>query len=159
MLTDTLTSWLETLRAPIATMTGLSEDAVVVYAQQDVESAVLDACARHQCAVLLGLPSGSGSDDSSQSNPVMAVDLEVEVWTPKLTMGPGSVLTLDVAEWIMHGLHGYRPPERAATNGRNRIPAFRRYGLRVENKDGSEWLVANLQFSVPMKANARPESA
>lgn len=148
-----LITFLESLREPIQTMAGLPPGAVVIYAQQSVAEAVMEAVALHQCAVLVGLTNATGASNwQVQTTPVDA-DLEVEVWTPEVLSTEGARQTLEVAEWIIAGLHGYG---MATGKGAGRVPVFRRMALRSEEKNGSSFLVANLQFSVPLVPGPRP---
>jgi hypothetical protein len=56
-----------------------------------------------------------------------------------------------ICESIMAGLHGYAVSGRLVTTGSARVPAFTAWTLREErSREGAEYLVGNLQFTVPL---------
>jgi hypothetical protein len=147
-------TFLESLRAPVATMAGLDVDAVLIYAQQDLYQFVLGATASHQCAVALGITRWATKADASTVRPPLTVSLSVRVWTPETVLSDNAPTTLDVAEAITRGLHGRVPPE--GSPGRAMVPQFAGSVLAVETRDDTRWLVAELVFSLPMKLNPPP---
>ena len=148
-------SYLETLRQPLATMTGQPLAAVCIYTQQGLEEFVGNAVAVHQCALLVGLSGGQGNADRQAVNRTATNTLEVEVWTPEVVMRTDAPLCVDMVERIMAGLHGYAPGRAVIGTTSARVPAFQRWALRVEqDKQGTRYLVGNLQFEVRQDPDA-----
>ncbi|MDB6133300.1 MAG: hypothetical protein JWM59_1543 [Verrucomicrobiales bacterium] len=155
-MTGQLLQFLESLRAPVAAMAGLPVESVIVYLQQDLMMHIASAISKHQCAVLLGI-SGmdiGGKADQRVPGPPVDAALEVAVWTPEVVLSAGNPLVMDVAESIVSGLHGRKPPEGAA--GGALIPAFRNMNLSAVGGEGRpRTLVATLTFTVPVYLRAR----
>ncbi len=146
----TFLAYLETLRQPLATMTGQPVAAVCIYTQQGMEEFVGNAVAAHQCALLVGYTGGQGNPDRQSGVKVTINTLEVEVWTPEIVLPTSGPLCVAIVERVMAGLHGYAGAGRTGTGTTSaRVPAFQRWALRTEqDKMGARYLVGNLQFEV-----------
>lgn len=151
-------TYLDEVRAQAQAAAGLPEGAVSVYQQQDLLEQVNNAIAAHDCAVLVGLTGGRGTADRQVQTKAVPMALEVEVWTPKVLVSGQTLTSLQAAEWLIAGLHGWKPAAVPAANGGARVLSFRTLTLRPEREpqSGSEYLVANLIFDVPLVAEARP---
>ncbi|MDB6132002.1 MAG: hypothetical protein JWM59_245 [Verrucomicrobiales bacterium] len=147
-----LLTFLDSLRSPLASMAGLPVESVAVYAQQDMAMHIAGVIARHRCAVMMGF-SGleiGGKADIPVPGPPVDATLEITVWTPEVVLQAGGPLAMDVAECIIAGLHGRRPPEGAP--GMALVPRFRSASIisRTGGQGTARHLVATLIFKVPV---------
>lgn len=149
MIPRQLRTYLNSLRAPVAAMAGLSVESVIIYAQQDLASHIAKAISCGKCAVLLGVKAFSSKVDARVPGPPMDCSLEVSIWTPEVT-DEGSPITLDVAEAIVRGLHGRKPAEGAP--GLALIPKFQHAGISSQTGPNGQgkFMVATLDFEFPI---------
>lgn len=142
-----LTAYLTSLRTPVATMAGVEEDAVIIYAQQDLESAINDTLARHSAAILLGISTGTCEAPQNQKSPADTYTLEVIVYTPEMAYVMAEPrFTLPICEAIRAGLHGYTDPNTPPPRGVCHILARRRFSLAVDDIKGTRYLTGTCLF-------------
>ena len=151
-------AFLDEVRTAAQAAAGLPDGAVSVYQQQDLLELVDNAIASHHCAVLVGLTGGRANPDRQTATKWVGMTLEIEVWTAKVLMSGQTLTSLTVAEYLISGMHGWRPADVPAANGGTRVPSFRSLTLRPEREpqSGAEYLVANLQFEVPLVPQPLP---
>jgi|GEM_PF-6964849 len=136
---------LQSFAAPVIAATGLPPEAIIIYAQQDVQSAIDDTLARHNAAVLLGITTASGSNPHNAHGPITAT-LEVIVWTPEFALTDNAPQTFLLLDAIAAALHGYTPAASRPTP--NHCPAFRRYSLSIDTKDDTRYLTGTALFDL-----------
>ena len=148
-------TYLDSVAAPIAEMTGLDPAAVIVWSQQEIDGMIDKAIYKSRCAITIAATgiSLTGKIDERVSPPLVALDIIIRVFTPEVILDEEGKRGLAVAESIILGFHGRKPPE--GSNGNFLIPAFEGASTAVvsEGQGKPKYAVIDLAFKVKFALN------